>query len=494
MTPAQRFCNRFGWSLKVPDGVPFAIAHRGASDYALENTLKAFRAAHELGAEMWELDVRMAACGTVVVCHDADLQRLAGDARLISETSYADLKQVKLADGEWMPTVEAVIELAEDTGAGLYIELKDDRAGPATWQLLKGHSFKHAIIGAFDPGWMAALRTAGCEWPLSVLVPLGVNPLDHAAPASPDLVHLCWEHSSDRPDRLVTDELIDAIEQAGAETVLWHEERLPVVRALLHKPVLGICSNRPEMLKPARHTEPTAYVCHRGANAFAPENTLEAARICFDQGFDFVEIDVRTSKDGHLVVVHDATLERTTNGIGLVSDHTLDELRALDAGRWYGDSFKGAVLPTLDEVLALARTSGGALYIEIKQASPREILNAVTAAHMLDRVFFWGSDVDALEWLRAQSTDIQLMATRGLYTSVQEAHEHYRAQIIEFDVRRDDLNEVEICRSMGLKSMIYSQTDEWETLASYRKHRPDLVNLDRPDRFKLITDFDWLER
>jgi len=485
---------RFGWTLWPAESLPVAIAHRGASDHAPENTLKAFSVAHELAAEMWEIDVRVAGCGTVVVSHDASLERVAGDDCLITDTDAQALRQVELPDGQRLPTLAEVIALAEETGTALYIELKDEKAGPATWRLLDETGFRHAVIGAFDTGWIAALREDGCPWPLAVLVPAGPDPLEYAAAAKPDIIHLCWERASARPDELLTDALVAAIHDTGAAIVAWHEERLEVADALRAKPLLGICSNRPEILKPARHTRPIAYVCHRGANAFAPENTLEAARICFDQRFDFVELDVRTSRDGHLVVMHDATLERTTDGAGLVTDFRLDELRALDAGGWFSRQFKGARIPTLDEMLSLARDhtyAGAGIYIELKYASPRQVLDAIERAGMLDRVFLWGADIDALEWLRAQSQTVQLMAPLWLYGSIEEAHAHYRAQIIEFDVTRDDLAGIATCHDLGLKAMIYSQAHDWDTLASYLAFKPDLVNLDRPDRFKLLTDYGW---
>ncbi len=80
-------------------------------------------------------------------------------------------------------------------------------------------------------------------------------------------------------------------------------------------------------------TRPIRIVGHRGANYFAPENTMEAARIAFGQQLDFVELDARTSSDGEIVVIHDATIDRTTNGSGRVADMTLAELRATTPDR-----------------------------------------------------------------------------------------------------------------------------------------------------------------
>jgi glycerophosphoryl diester phosphodiesterase len=491
---AQRFLTRFGWAGWPEESLPVAIAHRGASDHAPENTLKAFSVAHELEAELWEIDVRLAACGTVVISHDASLQRVAGDDRAIASLTADELRHVELADGQHIPTLSDVIGLARETGTALYIELKDSSCGAAVVDLLKQTGFERAVIGAFDAAWITDLRQQGCSWPLAVLVPVGEDPLAYAAPAKPDIIHLCWEKAGPRPDELLTDELVKAIHDTGAAIVAWHEERFEIAEVLLTKPLLGICSNRPELLKPARDPHPIAYVCHRGANSFAPENTLEAARICFDQRFDFVELDVRTSKDGQLVVMHDASLERTTDGSGLVTDYTLEELRALDAGGWFSDVFKGARIPTLREMLTSARDhpyGGAGIYIEIKYANPRQVFDEIEATGMHDRVFLWGADIDALEWLRAKSESLQLMAPVWLYGSVEQAYEHYRAQIIEFDVTRDDLNGIASAHALGAKAMIYSQTSDWGDLAGYLKYKPDLVNLDRPDRFKLLADYPW---
>ncbi|MCW3130665.1 MAG: glycerophosphodiester phosphodiesterase family protein [Methanophagales archaeon] len=79
-------------------------------------------------------------------------------------------------------------------------------------------------------------------------------------------------------------------------------------------------------------------IAHRGARAEEPENTLRAVRKAFECGVDAVEIDVRFSKDREIVVIHDDTLERTTNGIGKVGEKTLEQLRTLDAGK--GEKFQ----------------------------------------------------------------------------------------------------------------------------------------------------------
>jgi glycerophosphoryl diester phosphodiesterase len=110
-------------------------------------------------------------------------------------------------------------------------------------------------------------------------------------------------------------------------------------------------------------------VAHRGLSAVAPENTMAAFRLAAESGCDLVEFDIHLTKDDELVVIHDDTLERTTSGTGFVRDHTLAEIRGLDAS--FGNSaYAGERVPTLDEVVAWAAVTGIALAPEIKQPLP----------------------------------------------------------------------------------------------------------------------------
>src|SRR5262245_14980881 len=106
-------------------------------------------------------------------------------------------------------------------------------------------------------------------------------------------------------------------------------------------------------------------IAHRGASSYAPENALAAFDLALDMGARHLEFDVQASADGHLVVIHDDTLARTTNGTGAVSGLTLDALRSLDAGAWFRPEFAGERIPLLTEVLE--RYGGRAhLHLEIK--------------------------------------------------------------------------------------------------------------------------------
>ncbi len=92
-------------------------------------------------------------------------------------------------------------------------------------------------------------------------------------------------------------------------------------------------------------------IAHRGASAYAPENTMAAFAKGVEMGADYIEFDVQMSKDGIPIIIHDNSLDRTTNGSGHISAYTLEELKTLDAGSWFGKEFAGETIPTFDEVL-----------------------------------------------------------------------------------------------------------------------------------------------
>lgn len=104
---------------------------------------------------------------------------------------------------------------------------------------------------------------------------------------------------------------------------------------------------------------------HRGASGYAPENTLEAFRLAMEMGADGFELDVHMSKDGELVVIHDESVDRTTDGTGLVKDLTLAQLKALDASN-HMEQYRGAKIPTLAEVYDLIRDTRHIVNVEIK--------------------------------------------------------------------------------------------------------------------------------
>jgi glycerophosphoryl diester phosphodiesterase len=123
-------------------------------------------------------------------------------------------------------------------------------------------------------------------------------------------------------------------------------------------------------------------IAHRGASGHAPEHTFAAYDRAVAARADYLEQDLQVTADGHLVVLHDATLDRTTTGSGPVDAHTLEEIRALDAGSWFAPEFAGERVPTLDEVLTRYGQSQR-YYIETKAPGIEERLVALLDRHGL---------------------------------------------------------------------------------------------------------------
>ncbi|MEW9698564.1 glycerophosphodiester phosphodiesterase family protein [Paenibacillus sp. SI8] len=112
---------------------------------------------------------------------------------------------------------------------------------------------------------------------------------------------------------------------------------------------------------------------HRGLPANSPENTIESNRLGLEAGAEFIENDMYLSKDGHIVILHDGELERTTNGKGNIENFTLEQLKKLNANKPYPDGFPDVKIPTLDEQIDLAREKGAMVMAEIKTATPEAV-------------------------------------------------------------------------------------------------------------------------
>ena len=152
---------------------------------------------------------------------------------------------------------------------------------------------------------------------------------------------------------------------------------------------------------------------HGGASAVAPENTIAAFEQAIADGADGIELDLRLTRDDQLVVIHDASLERTTNGSGAVRDRTLRELKRLDAGGWRGPRFAGQRIQTLQEVLERFRDRAR-FWIELKGGSDRypgieeRVVSTIEIYDVLDRALVQSFDRSALEQIRGLNREVRV--------------------------------------------------------------------------------------
>ncbi|MFA9458592.1 glycerophosphodiester phosphodiesterase [Halalkalibacter sp. AB-rgal2] len=156
-----------------------------------------------------------------------------------------------------------------------------------------------------------------------------------------------------------------------------------------------------------------SFFAHRGASEHAPENTIEAFEQAVEMGADYIELDIQLSQDGHLVVIHDDTVDRTTNASGDVSHYTLAQLKKLDAGSWFDVRYAGAEIPTLVDVF---QAFGDHVHycIEIKANHRSEYMvtklnELIEYYHLMDVVIVQSFDEELLHLLRKKNVTFPLI-------------------------------------------------------------------------------------
>ena len=133
-------------------------------------------------------------------------------------------------------------------------------------------------------------------------------------------------------------------------------------------------------------------ISHRGDRFQYPENTLAAFESSLRLGADYVEVDTRTTADGYLVVIHDETVDRTTNGTGAVNELTLADIRTLDAGSWFPRApMPGLQVPTLVEVATLVRSYNRSMYLDLKAVASAPLYQDLLATDMVANVVLFGT-------------------------------------------------------------------------------------------------------
>lgn len=225
-------------------------------------------------------------------------------------------------------------------------------------------------------------------------------------------------------------------------------------------------------------------VAHRGSSADRPENTLASTRRAIDVGATAVEVDVRTTKDGVLVLSHDATLDRMTNGSGPIHDKTLAEIRQLDAGRKFDPKFAGERVPTLAEVLALCQGKIDVL-LDLKESGDEydhKVVEAVKAHGDPKRIIVGARSVEQARRFRKLLPQARQL---GLIEKPDDI-EAFAAAGVEM-IRLwpkwlSDSSLVGRVRKAGVKLHLNGTTGAREEVIELLKHRPDSLSSDDPAR------------
>jgi glycerophosphoryl diester phosphodiesterase len=247
------------------------------------------------------------------------------------------------------------------------------------------------------------------------------------------------------------------------------------------------------VVRPSLERNRVQILAHRGASAYAPENTLAAFRLAIEQGADWLELDVQQTGDGHLVVFHDLRVERTTNGRGALRDLTLEQVRQLDAGSWFGPRFAGERVPTFEEVVALAREAGVRIFPEVKD--PRfypgieeRVAATLRAYEYEDRTIVQSFDAGSLERLRELNPRLRLAA---LYTRDNPLREDPpgRAEVIgpPWELVAGDRGLVREAHVAGRQVVVWT-VEGASTARQMIQARVDGIITNRPDVVRALLD------
>ncbi|RXZ79217.1 glycerophosphodiester phosphodiesterase [Paenibacillaceae bacterium] len=234
-------------------------------------------------------------------------------------------------------------------------------------------------------------------------------------------------------------------------------------------------------------------VAHRGWSGKAPENTISAFKLAMtDPDIPYIELDIHLSKDGVPVVIHDHTLERTTNGRGLVKDYTLEQLRQMDAGSWFAPEFAGEQIPTLNEVLELIK-GRCMLHAELKvmgdeyEGIEAAVIASIMRLGMQDEVILSSFDHDSMKRAHELNPSIKtVLILLGKSTLIMEQLRHTGATGLSIHYAFVTRPLVEEMTAHGIDLGLWT-IDEPDTLAAIIAQYPDIrITTNYPDRILSI--------
>ncbi len=213
-------------------------------------------------------------------------------------------------------------------------------------------------------------------------------------------------------------------------------------------------------------------VAHRGYSADAPENTLAAYRLAKKKGFNCVECDVSFTSDGYAVLLHDASVDRTSDGTGNIANMTLEQARALDFGSWKSAEYAGEKIPTFDEFIVFCKRLGLHPYIELKAGTKEQIqslVNAVKRYGMKDNVTYISFDLNCLEYVKAVDPNARLGyvtydVNAGIINAAKQLLSGHNEVFIDCSYNGAYSAAVQLCAEADLPFEVWTVNDEAKIL------------------------------
>jgi len=232
----------------------------------------------------------------------------------------------------------------------------------------------------------------------------------------------------------------------------------------------------PEDFRAPRHG--VYVIAHRGAHVGIPENTAASARKAIELGADFIEIDVRTTNDGKIAVVHNATVDDYTGDAkGRVKDFTLEELKALDIGTRVGPQWKDERIPTFEELLDICQGKIG-VYLDVKDARIEDLLPPIRARGMA-RDVVWYAGPGYLAKLKEACPECIPMPDPGMEKMLPKVIERFQPEVVAAVWEHFSASFVDTCHAAG--ALVFVDEDNEESWAPALEWGADGIQTDDPE-------------
>lgn len=234
-------------------------------------------------------------------------------------------------------------------------------------------------------------------------------------------------------------------------------------------------------------SEDIEVVVHRGANFLAPENTLPSARAALKYGAEWIELDVRKSKDGVLYNLHDETLDRTTDGHGPIRLVTSSEIERLDAGSWFGPASRGLKVPRIETMLDSLKGKAN-VFFDVKKGTPvADLVKLVRAKGFEKNSFFWFADAKMVPEFVKLAPEMKIKVNASDIEGIKKWQAVCRPSYVEIEPENITKNLVNYCHKNGILVMAAIQNGNEETYKKAIQAQPDLVNIDQPELWARVV-------
>ncbi len=368
------------------------MVHRGMMCSAPENSAAAIEMCAQDYCEWAEIDVRLTKDGKHVIIHDDTVNSTTDGTGRVDHLTLEELK--KLDAGSWFAprfagirilTLNEALMLAKGK-VNLYLDCKQINPEQLAAEVFDAGMQKQVVVYS-SPHVLMKVKAASKGAVAGMTKYRPSTPFDSfVSDVSPAAVEIDADH--------VTKELCEKFHAAGIKVqakVLGEKWDNPEVwRKVIDAGVDWLQTDHPAgiLFLNARLRLggglPVKIACHRGASRYAPENTIPAIREAVSLGADFVEIDIQTTQDKQTVLMHDGTVNRTTNGSGRVIDLTFESVNGWSAGTWFGKPYAQVRVPSFDEGLKAYGPQTGA-YLDAKNVEPEVLLKAIHQWGLQDR-------------------------------------------------------------------------------------------------------------